>query len=284
MRGQMHVHAGWSRGYSFDDRFTEALDCLTAPPRLSFPVACDEVAGFGEVRWRRSIRSAMRRGGRAGEPGAETHGRANAVRRADSHPEDGRGLRGRGELGLSQEGRVLPSARAALGPSPDAHSASGPGRPARHAPWFTAGDDRRPPGPASVRPGRDGLSRSTARAARRRPPALSRHAQKAPRPSSVGNLTRSGPAQRVAYGTASTAGRADTSGRSGCPGWVCGSRRTRGICPGCASRPGERRPSSRGEAAPGPLTGPDSLLRSFRPGGRPVPSGSVGRLQLGGLQ
>ncbi|MBB6418630.1 hypothetical protein HDC93_004229 [Streptomyces sp. AK010] len=66
MHGQMHVHAGWSRGYSFDDRFTEALDCLTAPPRLSFPVACDEVAGFGEVRWRRSIRSAAVRDGRGG--------------------------------------------------------------------------------------------------------------------------------------------------------------------------------------------------------------------------
>lgn len=129
MHGQMHVHAGWSRGYSFDDRFTEALDCWTAPPRLSFPAACAEVAGFGEVRWRRSIRSAMGRGDRAGEPGAETHGCAKAVRRADPHPEDGRGLRGRGEMGLSQEGRVLPSAGAALGPLPDAHSASGPGDP-----------------------------------------------------------------------------------------------------------------------------------------------------------
>lgn len=47
MHGQMHVHAGWSRGYSFDERLTEVLDCLTAWPDLSFPAACDEVGGFG---------------------------------------------------------------------------------------------------------------------------------------------------------------------------------------------------------------------------------------------
>ncbi|PTH83357.1 hypothetical protein C9J60_38465 [Streptomyces sp. A244] len=47
MHGQMHVHAGWCRGYSFDDRFTEVLDCLTAWPHLSFPGGCGEVGGFG---------------------------------------------------------------------------------------------------------------------------------------------------------------------------------------------------------------------------------------------
>ncbi|MBB6077535.1 hypothetical protein HNR57_003450 [Streptomyces paradoxus] len=152
----MHVHAGCSRGYSFDDRFTEVLDCLTTCPCLSFPEARDEVGGFGggPVEAEHPLGGGAR--GRAGAaPEKRELRRGSRGGRSTGRTASGRRPRpaGTGRNGPVAAGRGRPCVRCvartiagyrARPPAPDDPRTGHPVRSRRR---------RRAPGPAGVRPG-----------------------------------------------------------------------------------------------------------------------------------